>query len=58
MTFVLYLCCYAATLIAFALTVRHHADRVIDEVLAAEQRQIARMQAAGLEANARARWSR
>ena len=51
-------CCFGAVLIAFALTVRHHSDRVIDEVLAAEQRQIARMQAAGLEANARARWSR
>ena len=50
-------CCFGAVLIAFALTVRHHSDRVIDEVLAAEQRQIERMQAAGLEANARARWS-
>jgi hypothetical protein len=29
-------------LIAFALTIRYHADRVIDELLAAELRQIDR----------------
>jgi hypothetical protein len=29
-------------LVAFALTISHHADRVIDEILAAELRQIDR----------------
>lgn len=52
------ICSAAAVLVAFALTVRHHCDRVIDEVLAAEQRQIERERAAGLNANAQARWSR
>lgn len=46
----------AFVLIAVAQTVRHYANRVIDEVLAAEQRQIERVQAAGLEANRSARW--
>ena len=58
MTLFLYVVSAAAVLVAFALTVRHHADRVIDEVHATEVRQIERVQAAGLNANAQARWSR
>ena len=46
----------AAVMIATAATIRRHADRVIDEVLAAEQRQIARERNRGLDANVAARW--
>lgn len=44
-------------LVAFALTIRHHADRVIDEVLAAELRQIDReRKQRQYDANLSARW--
>lgn len=44
-------------LIAFGLTVRHHGDRVIDEILAAELRQIDRERKAKQhDANLKARW--
>lgn len=42
MTALLTLIALAFVLVAFALTVRHHSDRVIGEVLASEQRQIER----------------
>lgn len=57
MTVALAIFCIANVMVAISLTVRHHADRVIDEVHAAELRQIEREQAAGLNANAQiVRW--
>lgn len=46
----------AAVMLATAATIRRHADRVIAEVLATEQRQIERERVRGLDANTKARW--
>lgn len=46
----------AVVMIATAATIRRHADRVIAEVLAVEQRQIAREHSRGIEAGFAAGW--
>lgn len=49
--------CAAFVLIATALTISHHADRVIDEILAAELRQIDRdRKQREYDANLSAKW--
>ena len=59
MTTVLAIIAAVIVLIAFAQTVRHYADKVIDEILAAELRQIDRDRVASQHAaNVNARWSR
>lgn len=59
MTTVLAIIAAAIVLIAFAQTVRHYADKVIDEILAAELRQIERAKKAReYDANLSARWGR
>lgn len=48
----------AALLLTWAFVAKHHADKVIDEILAAELRQIEReRKARNLDANLSARWS-
>lgn len=57
MTTVLAIIAAVIVLIAFAQTVRHYADKVIDEILAAELRQIDRAKKAReYDANLSARW--
>lgn len=52
-----YLTALAFVLIAAGLTIRHHADRVIDELLAAEQRGIEReRKQRQYDANLAAKW--
>lgn len=56
MTTVLAIIAAAIIFAAFAQTVRHYADKVIDEILAAELRQIERDRAAGVQAGFDAGW--
>lgn len=57
MTIALTIIIAGAVLIAFGLTARHYAEKVIDEILAAELRQIDREQKARqYDANLAARW--
>lgn len=57
MTLTLIVILAAFVLVAFALTVRFHADRVIDELLAVELRQIDReRKQRQYDANLAARW--